>query len=144
MSNIFRNSVVIFATVTVIFYLRDVLFGQHVEKAFSNLLTPLSSKENASVIQIELSKLLSNYTDKRFFAVQNEEGKDEKGIDPAPGKITLFMVDSRLLESNYERASYPSLAAVINYKYAEKHNYSFIFYRLQLFGEKKDLCNRKL
>lgn len=44
-------------------------------------------------------------------------------------KILLFMSDNRLLNNNFNTASYESLVCSINYNYSKLHGYDFIYCR---------------
>ena len=43
-------------------------------------------------------------------------------------KICIIMSDNREISDDYENAEYHSLAVAINYNYAKKHGYNFIYY----------------
>ena len=51
-------------------------------------------------------------------------------------KILIVMSDNRLLDNDFSKAQYNSLAASINYEYSKKYGYDFIYYRPYLNSNK--------
>ena len=62
---------------------------------------------------------------KQLFYINKEIIKQEP-------RLWIIMSDTRLPTPTFETASYPSLAATINYIYAQKHGYGFCYYHLDL------------
>ena len=52
-------------------------------------------------------------------------------------KICIIMSDNREISDDYENAEYHSLAVAINYNYAKKHGYNFIYYNPFIPNEHK-------
>jgi len=52
-------------------------------------------------------------------------------------KICVIMSDNREITDNYDNAEYYSLAVAINYNYAKKHGYDFIYYNAYIPKEHK-------
>ena len=52
-------------------------------------------------------------------------------------KVCIIMSDNREITDNYENAEYHSLAVAINYNYAKKHGYNFIYYNPFIPNEHK-------
>jgi hypothetical protein len=51
-------------------------------------------------------------------------------------KILIFMADNRAITPDFHSAQYNSLATVINYEYAKKFGYDFVYYRTYYIDEK--------
>jgi len=59
-------------------------------------------------------------------------GRKQKGGSTNNDKICILMSDNRALRSDYNNIDYISLVAAINYNYAKKHNYDFIYYKPEM------------
>jgi hypothetical protein len=67
----------------------------------------------------------------------NRNRNNSKQNNSKQNKICIIMSDNREISDDYENAEYHSLAVAINYNYAKKHGYNFIYYNPYIPNEHK-------
>jgi hypothetical protein len=67
----------------------------------------------------------------------NSKQNNSKQNNSKQNKICIIMSDNREISDDYENAEYHSLAVAINYNYAKKHGYNFIYYNPYIPNEHK-------